>query len=103
MSQTLREPPRYLARRSEYGYTDRADLALHGEPEAVPAGYQRTLTVRASRAELQRKREEWEAMTLPIRLALRALKASPIGRERESDLRVIARVLDRVDRDLTRR
>lgn len=97
------EAPRLLARRSELGYTDRLGLALPDEPEAVPASYQRRLVVAASQAERARKLEEWEAATIPFRLALRALKDTPLGRERHSDLRVIARVIDRVDRELGHR
>jgi hypothetical protein len=51
--------PRLLHRRSQYGYTDRPGDALRGEPEAVPASYQRQLSERARRDQLELRQQAW--------------------------------------------
>lgn len=51
------DPRRLLHRRSEHAYTDRLDLALPQEPEAVPADYQARLTRQAADRAADRDRQ----------------------------------------------
>jgi len=50
------EPPRLLAARSQYGYTQRPSEALQGEPEAVSVDEQARLTREAQQAARERER-----------------------------------------------
>jgi hypothetical protein len=56
------DAPRLLAQRSEHGYTDRLDLALHDEPEAIRADEQEQQTQAAHRRDRQRRLEAFVAL-----------------------------------------
>jgi hypothetical protein len=89
--------PRLLHRRSELGYTDRPARAMISEPEAVPADYQRQLTADAPRRAAARDREVWVASRDRIRVELALLARHRFGRDVSSDLRVLERLVDRLD------
>jgi hypothetical protein len=93
-----RDRPRLLHRRSELGYTDESRNALPGEPEAVPADYQRELTAAASRRAAARDLEVWTSCRDRMRAELVLLRQHRFARDVTSELRVIERQLDRVDR-----
>jgi hypothetical protein len=86
---------RLLALRSELGYTDRIDRALPDEPEAVSTDAQRQITRAAHRSE----RDIFVACRDEIRASLKLLSGARF-RHLQSDLRVIERTLERIDRRL---
>jgi hypothetical protein len=91
---------RFLHRRSELGYTDRPDLALWHEPEAVSADEQRRLTAQARLHAAEREREAWrrfEQIVMPELVEL----GHALDRALASDLRVLARQLERISRKLS--
>lgn len=87
-----------MHRRSELGYTDRPQHGLAGEPEAVPADYQRQLTRDAPRRAAARDQEVWSTCRDRITAELAVLRRHRFARDVTSDLRVIERQLERVDR-----
>jgi hypothetical protein len=95
------DPPRLLHRRSQYGYTDDASFALIAEPEAISAQAQREITESSHRARAEALVDEWVKARTRVVGALDHFER--VGRPPDSmrsDLRVIARVVERVDRDL---
>lgn len=94
----MTDRPRLLHQRSELGYTDRMQAALAQEPEAVDADYQRELTAAAPRRAQARDQEAWSASRERIRQELAVLGGHRFPRDVSSQLRVIGRQLDRVDR-----
>lgn len=94
------DPPRYLAARSQYGYTDRADLALFGEPEAVPAQTQRELTAQAHRRAKLDQRQEWEQRRAAIQRELDWLYSQRFERDVRSSVRALERTLSTLDKKL---
>jgi hypothetical protein len=91
--------PRLLHRRSELGYTDRPDLAMPHEPEAVSSSEQRRLTAEARARASEREREAWRrfrAIVLPELVELNAA----LDRGLTSDLRALARQLERIEQKL---
>jgi hypothetical protein len=97
---SVEDKPRLLARRSEYGYTDRAQSALPAEPEAVPADYQRHLTAQAHRRAENLVRREWQRTLVTINDALDrfASTCSPAEPRIASGLRAIRRSAQALDR-----
>jgi hypothetical protein len=91
--------PRLLHRRSEHGYTDRPAQALTAEPEAVSAAEQRRLTTEARRRATEREREAWHRFRTIVVPELVAL-GGVLDRGLASDLRALARQLERIDRKL---
>jgi hypothetical protein len=91
---------RLLHRRSELGYTDRPDLALYQEPEAVSADEQRRLTAEARLRADEREREAWRRFREIVMPEL-AEVTRVLGNGLASDLRVLARQLERIDRKLS--
>jgi hypothetical protein len=90
--------PRLLHRRSELGYTDRLQAAVPGEPEAVPADYQRRLTAEAPRRAAARDLEVWTPARDRIRGELERLRQHRFARDLSSDLRVIERQVEKLNR-----
>lgn len=88
--------PRLLHRRSELGYTDRTVRSLSGEPEAVPANYQRQLTAAAPKRAAARDHEVWIASRDRIVGELDRLRGHRFARDVTSELRVIERQLARI-------
>jgi hypothetical protein len=94
------DAPRLLAARSQYGYTDRLDRALHHESEAVPAEVQTELTARAQRTAAERTRQEWEVRRASIQRELDWLHSQRFQRDVRSTVRALERQLDRMDKHL---
>jgi hypothetical protein len=93
--------PRLLHRRSEHGYTDRPRDALHGEPEAVPASYQRHLCEEARRGELEQRRRAWRRADERIGEALDDFQAEvPTDPRLTSGVRAVRRASAAVGRRL---
>jgi hypothetical protein len=93
--------PRLLHGRSEFGYTDRLQSALPEEPEAVSREEQTRLTLRVRRGEEERLREAWRAAHSGISDAIADFRsAGQLPPPVASDLRVIGRLADRLDRRL---
>jgi hypothetical protein len=99
----LPDSPRLLHRRSQHGYTDRLDLALSHEPEAISADDQAFLTARAHRAERQVQLREWEERRAAIAREIDWLHSQRFERDVSKTLRVLRRQLDRVDKQITGR
>jgi hypothetical protein len=93
------DKPRLLAKRSEVGYVSDSARALRGEPEAVSASEQRHLTQLARRRERQRRVDAWRPARSLLMAGIVAYTpaADPTTR---SDLRVIQRVVQKIDRRL---
>jgi hypothetical protein len=90
---------RFLHRRSELGYTDRPDLALPFEPEAVSSSEQRRLTAEARARATEREREAWHRFRQIVIPELVELNRA-LDRGLASDLRVLARQLERIEQKL---
>ena len=93
------ERRRLLAARSELGYVEEASRALRGEPEAVSAEHQRRLTEDARARGAGRRLERWRQCSAAVR---GLLSEAGLGPGYASDLRVIARQLDRIEGRLAR-
>jgi hypothetical protein len=92
---------RLLARHSEYGYTDRSDLALPDEPEALSAFEQERLTQRARRDHEARRRAVWKETRAIVVPAIDAFAASvATDRALVHALRGVRRSLDAVSRQV---
>lgn len=96
----IAQPLRLLHARSEYGYTTSTVEAMPHEPEAVTAGAQHDITTAAHRRATDHRRQAWAEGRDTIQRGLDQLNHGPLGREYASDLRVIGRVLERLDRTL---
>ncbi len=70
------DPIRLLHFHSEHGYTDRPAQAMRGEPEAVPASYQRRLSEQAHRREQERLQSAWVETAHVIDVALTTFAAA---------------------------
>jgi hypothetical protein len=93
--------PRLLHRRSELGYTDTTQTAMQGEPEAVPAEYQRRLTDAARRRQEAAQQEAWRRAHGEITDAVEEFKRDGHpDRRLLADVRAIERTASRVDRRL---
>jgi hypothetical protein len=75
--------------------------ALHAEPEAVPADYQQAVTRNAKETARERDLAAWRPVRDRITQALDELGADALSRRIASDLRVIRRQLERIDRRLS--
>lgn len=91
------DPPRLLAQRSELGYTERLDQAMPDEPEAISTTYQQRVTADAERQRIARERAAWVDARDTIRAKLATL-GGPTFDSSRSELRSIARLIDRIDR-----
>jgi hypothetical protein len=63
----MTDVPRYLARRSEVGYTNHMIAAMSDEPEAVSVAVQDEMTARMHRVVHESKRETWAATREELR------------------------------------
>ena len=97
----MTDTPRLLHRHSEHGYTDRPEQALNGEPEAVTAAEQRRLTADAKQRATDRERDAWHRFQSIVVPELATLNLA-LDRGHASDLRALARQLERIDRKLRR-
>ena len=89
-----------LAARSELGYVEDRSRALRGEPEAVPERVQERLTVEARARAQEGELALWRDCS---RLVRGVLADANLGPRFASDLRVIYRQLERIERALERR
>jgi hypothetical protein len=94
------ERPRLLHGKSQFGYTDRLEEALPEEPEAVSSDEQRRLTHLATARAHELRLADWMIAKARLEEELDWLRHRPVGQEHASDLRVIQRQLDRIDRRL---
>jgi hypothetical protein len=90
------DPPRLLAARSQFAYTDRLDQAMHDEPEAVSASEQRHLTDLAHRRDRQRLLDAWKPARSLLMAGIVSFTPNADSRSR-SDLRLIERTMKRID------
>jgi hypothetical protein len=90
---------RLLHVRSEMGYTDRPSRALPQEPEAVSSSEQRRLTCEAKTRATQREREAWYRFSAIVAPELLELNLA-LDRGLASDLRALARMMERIGRKL---
>jgi hypothetical protein len=97
------EPPRFLHKRSHHGYTDRLDLAMHQEPEAVPRDDQVLITARVHRTERQVQIAEWEERRVRVLREIDWLYSQRFQQDVSKPLRVLRRQLDRIDRAIAPR
>ena len=91
------DAPRFLHRRSQFGYTDNPQLGLHSEPEAVDATTQDVLTSRAHRAETERQRAQWREHRAEIERRLHWLHSQRFRRDVTTQVAAVQRQLDRID------
>jgi hypothetical protein len=96
--QPVGDRPRFLHRRSELAYTDESRDALQGEPEAVSSEYQRELSRQAPRRAAARDLEAWQPCRDVIAAELVKVREHRFARDLSSELRVIERQLERIDR-----
>lgn len=92
---------RLLARRSEYGYTDKPSLALPGEPEAPPERDVELFALDARDRDSTRQAEElaaWRELPLDQRLRDALASARRRGIDCSRDLRLIEQRLERIKR-----
>ena len=97
------DEPRLLAKRAELGYVTRSYGALTNEPEAVSSETQELITSAAHDHAEQLLLAEWQKAASRIEQTVAHFTnvAKPPPRVR-SDLRVLARCVERVDRQLGR-
>jgi hypothetical protein len=88
---------RFLAARSQYGYTDRLDRALFNEPEAVAASAQAELTAHAHRLAELEQRQQWEALRVQLQRQIDWLYSQRLRREVRSSVRALERQIARLD------
>src|SRR5205823_2202444 len=95
------DPARLLAARSEFGYVDRLDQALHDEPEAISEHEQRVISQRARLDWLERRRRAWSEATAVIFPALDTFTATINGDAAlQHAVRAVRRSADAVGRRL---
>jgi hypothetical protein len=100
-SEDVVETLRLLHARSQYGYTDRPDLALRSEPEAISQEAQDALAARSQRAARDAQLEEWRERRGAVARELQWLYSQRLRRDVRTQLRAVQRQLDRLDRKLT--
>jgi hypothetical protein len=92
------DAPRLLHRNSTHGYTDDPALALHLEPEAVPAETQEWITARVHRSEREAQLLHWRERRAVIEHEITWLYSQQFQRDISKSLRVLRRQLDRIDK-----
>lgn len=97
------DTPRLLHKRSHHGYTDRPDLAMFGEPEAVSSEDQTFLTARVRRSERQNQLQEWAARRASIEQEVAWVYSQHLDREVTRALRTLRRQLEHIDKHLAGR
>lgn len=94
---TREQPPRLLAKRSQYGYTTRTEQAMTDEPEVIDEDAQHRISNRAREIDAVRRAEhlaEAKAKSLARRLRQEALEAIRNGHDPGPALQVIETQLD---------
>jgi hypothetical protein len=94
------DPPRLLARASERGYVSVPQLAMTHEPEAVPAAYQRRLSSEAARRAAQQEQAAWADGRRLIVDGLTVVRAAKPSKPVQNALRVVDRVVAKLDRTI---
>jgi hypothetical protein len=95
------DEPRFLAARSEFGYTDRVGAALRDEPEAVDAVEQRRQTEQVQLRDRLRLRRDWQETHRRVDLTLDRFAACAVGDPTvRRELGYVRRALRRLDREL---
>jgi hypothetical protein len=94
----MADAPRLLHRRSQYGYTDRPEYAMHAEPEAVPAEDQEWITSRSHRTEREAQVLHWRERRANIEREVDWLYSQRFDRDVSKPLRTLRRQLDRLDK-----
>jgi hypothetical protein len=99
--------PRYLHRNPRYGYTEREDKKLRGEPEAVDVEAQRRISELADMATDQwqareKAERDWqrERMSLGARVELAWSMAQEKNVDASDKLRVIRRHIEALERQV---
>ena len=91
------DPPRLLARRSQYGYTDDPAFAVISEPEAVSASAQAEITAASQRRERQTIADEWRGRRLVLMREIEWLQSQRFQRDVRSTVRALQRQVDKLD------
>jgi hypothetical protein len=84
-------------RRSQYGYTDKPELALFSEPEAVSREDQMWLTERARRTAHQAQVQEWAERRSNIAREIDWLYSQRFRRDVMAQLHQLQKQLERID------
>jgi hypothetical protein len=92
--------PRLLARRSEVGYTETTMRAMPGEPEAVTADEQETITRRAHADADARRRDQAKAILTGLGAAVDAIETI-FGDAALEEVRAMRRELARIERKVS--
>jgi hypothetical protein len=93
--------PRLLAQRSELGYVDRLNAALHHEPEAVSSAYQAKVTLDAQRRDRAQRVGAWHDAHLAIRNAIVVFRATcRVDHALANALRVVERQCVAIERKI---
>ena len=92
-----RDRPRFLHRRSQYGYADDPRLGLFREPEAVSIEVQRELTAAAARSAHQLQVQEWQLHRAEIDRRIAWLYSQRLRRDVGAQLHQLQKQLDRID------
>jgi hypothetical protein len=103
VARVVPEPPRFLHKRSHHGYTDRLDLAMHAEPEAVPREDQALITARVHRTEREAQVLHWSERRARVEREIDWLYSQRFQRDISKPLRTLRRQLDRIDKQITGR
>ena len=91
------DPPRFLHRQSQRGYTERLDKAMVAEPEAISLVEQDWQTHQAHQRERQALIATWVARRDEIQRYLDWLMSQRNGHRVERDVRQARRQLARID------
>jgi hypothetical protein len=94
------DSPRFLNRRLVPAYTERLDLAVLGEPEAVSESEQKAITVESRRRDRARRLAQWRDCACLIEAAVGGYEplADPATKR---DLRALLHFAKRIDARLS--
>jgi hypothetical protein len=96
----VRDAPRFLARHSQYAYTEDPAKALPAEPEAINAEAQELLTLRAQRTAREVRLVQWRERREAVARELDWLYSQRLRRDVRTQLRAVQRQLDRLDQKI---
>lgn len=91
------DPVRLMHRDSTHGYTDNPALAMPREPEAVPYATQTQITARAHRVAREAEADEWRERRAAVAREIDWLYSQRKRRSIRSEMRALARQLERLD------
>jgi hypothetical protein len=97
---TVTDEPRLLRRGALAGYTSSPFLAVRSEPEAFDVGSQERFTREAHRRAAHQEQAAWATGRRLIVDGLSVVRASRPSRQVLNDLRVVQRVVERLDQRL---